>query len=154
MNGVRRDRTPSVLHVVVELDRQGAVRRSADEIKTGTGNSMYSGTVAIGTSGSAGDYTMTDPTRGGNNTTDLRGATSGTGTLFTDADDVWGNGTDRRPRRPPASTRTTAPQTTWDYYKNVLGRNGIVNDGIGAYSPRPLRQRATSTRSGTTAASA
>ena len=34
----------------------------------------------------------------GNYTTDLKQATSGTGTLFTDADNVWGNGSDVRPR--------------------------------------------------------
>ncbi|MFD0527479.1 hypothetical protein ACFQ1I_09980 [Kitasatospora arboriphila] len=25
-------------------------------------------------------------------------------------------------------------QATWDFYKNVLGRNGIKNDGVGARS--------------------
>ena len=53
VQGTRTDGTPSVLHVVVDAG-SGAVRRSADEIKTGTGNSMYSGQVAIGTGGSAG----------------------------------------------------------------------------------------------------
>ena len=53
MNGVRRDQTPSELHVVVDAIT-GKVLRLADEVKTGTGNSKYSGTVTIGTSGSAG----------------------------------------------------------------------------------------------------
>ena len=132
LTGVRADRTPSVLHVVVD-STTGAVRRSADEVRTGTGNSKYSGTVSITTSGSAGAYKLSDPTRGGNNTTDLFGATSGTGTLFSDADDVWGNGT--------TSDRATAgvdahygAQMTFDYYKNVLGRNGIFNNGTGVRS--------------------
>ena len=30
---------------------------------------------------------------------------------------------------------------TWDYYKNVFGRNGIRNDGVGRVQPRPLRQQ-------------
>ncbi len=132
VQGTRTDGTPSVLHVVVDAG-SGAVRRSADEIKTGTGNSMYSGQVAIGTGGSAGTYTLSDATRGGNNTTDLRGATSGTGTTFTDADNVWGNGS--------TSDRATAgvdahygAQVTWDFYKNVLGRNGVFNTGAGVRS--------------------
>ena len=132
VQGTRTDGTPSVLHVVVDAGT-GAVRRVADEVKTGTGNSMYSGTVTIGTSGSAGSYTMSDSTRGGNYTTDLKGATSGAGTTFTDADNVWGNGS--------ASDRATAgvdahygAQVTWDFYKNVLGRNGVFNNGTGTRS--------------------
>ncbi|WP_232828511.1 M4 family metallopeptidase [Kribbella monticola] len=127
--GVKADQTPSVLHSFIDA-KSGAVLATDDEIKTGTGNSMYSGTVSIGTSGS---YSMTDPNRGGNNTTDLNGATSGNGTVFTDSDDTWGDGT--------ASNRQTAgvdahygAQLTWDYYKNVHGRNGIFNNGQGARS--------------------
>jgi len=127
--GVKADQTPSVLHSYIDA-KTGAVLAQSDEIKTGTGNSMYSGTVSIGTSGS---YSMTDPSRGGNYTTDLNGATSGTGTTFTDPDDTWGNGT--------TSSRQTAgvdahygSQLTWDYYKNVHGRNGIFNNGQGARS--------------------
>ncbi|NIK57063.1 Zn-dependent metalloprotease [Kribbella shirazensis] len=127
--GVKPDQTPSVLHSFIDA-KTGAVLDQDDEVKTGTGNSMYSGTVSIGTSGS---YTMSDPGRGGNYTTDLNGATSGAGTTFTDADDTWGNGS--------TSSRQTAgvdahygAQLTWDYYKNVHGRNGIFNDGRGARS--------------------
>ena len=72
VTGVRRDQTPSQLHVVVDA-LTGKVLSSSDEVKTGTGNSMYSGTVTIGTTGSAGNYQMIDPTRGNNNTTDLNG---------------------------------------------------------------------------------
>ncbi|TDD18137.1 M4 family peptidase [Kribbella turkmenica] len=127
--GVKADQTPSVLHSYIDA-KTGAVLAQTDEIKTGTGNSMYSGTVSIGTSGS---YTMSDPSRGGNHTTDLNGATSGSGTTFTDPDDTWGNGA--------TSNRQTAgvdahygAQLTWDYYKNVHGRNGIWNNGQGSRS--------------------
>ena len=44
--------------------------------------------------------------------------------------------------------------TTWDYYKNVHGRNGIRNDGVGAPTTASTTATATSTPSGTTAASA
>jgi len=127
--GVKADQTPSVLHSFIDA-KSGALLAQDDEIKTGTGNSMYSGTVSIGTSGS---FTMSDPSRGGNFTTDLNGATSGNGTTFTDPDDTWGNGS--------TSSRQTAgvdahygAQLTWDYYKNVHGRNGIFNNGQGARS--------------------
>jgi Zn-dependent metalloprotease len=127
--GVKPDQTPSVLHSFIDA-KTGALLDQDDEVKTGTGNSMYSGTVSIGTSGS---YSMSDPSRGGNYTTDLNGATSGTGTTFTDPDDTWGNGA--------TSNRQTAgvdahygSQLTWDYYKNVHGRNGIFNNGQGARS--------------------
>ncbi|ADB34616.1 Bacillolysin [Kribbella flavida DSM 17836] len=127
--GVKADQTPSVLHTFVDA-RSGAVLAQDDEIKTGTGNSMYSGTVFIGTSGS---FTMSDPTRGGSHTTDLNGATSGTGTTFTDPDDTWGSGTTAN-RQTAGVDAHFGAQLTWDYYKNVHGRSGIFNNGQGARS--------------------
>jgi Zn-dependent metalloprotease len=131
-SGVKADQTPSVLHSFIDA-KTGAVLDTDDEVKTGTGNSMYAGTVTLGTSGSSGNYSMTDTGRGGNWTTDLNGATSGNGTTFTDPDDTWGTGA--------ASNRQTAgvdahygTQETWDYYKNVYGRNGIFNNGQGSRS--------------------
>ncbi|WP_344151473.1 M4 family metallopeptidase [Kribbella yunnanensis] len=127
--GVKADQTPSVLHSFIDA-KSGAVLAQTDEIKTGTGNSMYSGTVSIGTSGS---YSMSDPSRGGNNTTDLNGATSGNGTIFTDPDDTWGSGTTAN-RQTAGVDAHFGSQLTWDYYKNVHGRNGIFNNGQGARS--------------------
>ncbi|WP_344220895.1 M4 family metallopeptidase [Kribbella sancticallisti] len=128
-SGVKADQTPSVLHTFVDA-KTGAVLAQDDEIKTGTGNSMYSGTVSIGTSGS---FSMTDPSRGGNWTTDLNGATSGSGTTFTDPDDTWGSGTTAN-RQTAGVDAHYGSQLTWDYYKNVHGRNGIFNNGQGARS--------------------
>jgi Zn-dependent metalloprotease len=132
VKGVRADQTPSEQHVYIDASN-GAELARYDRIVTGTGNSMYSGTVSIGTSKPSTSYELKDTGRGGSYTTDLNGSTSGTGTLFTDADDTWGDGT--------ASNRQTAgvdahygSQLTWDYYKNVLGRNGIWNNGTGARS--------------------
>jgi hypothetical protein len=53
--------------------------------------------------------------------------------LFTDADDVWGNGatTDRATAGVDAHY---GAQLTFDFYKNVLGRNGIFNNGTGVRS--------------------
>jgi Zn-dependent metalloprotease len=128
--GVRKDQTPSKLHTIVDANT-GAVITSWDEVKNGTGNSMYSGTVTLNTIQSGSSWLLKDSV--GNYTTDLNGATSGTGTQFTDADNVWGNGS--------ASSRQTAgvdaqygAEKTFAYYKNVLGRNGIWNNGTGARS--------------------
>jgi Zn-dependent metalloprotease len=132
VNGVRRDQTPSELHVVVDA-LSGKVLQSADRVETGSGKSIYSGNVTIGTSGSAGNYSMTDATRGGNFTTDLNGATTGNGTTFTDADDVWGNNA-TSDRASAAVDAHYGAQETFDYYKNVLGRNGIFNNGTGVRS--------------------
>ncbi|HET6294532.1 MAG TPA: M4 family metallopeptidase [Kribbella sp.] len=128
-SGTKADQTPSVLHSFIDA-QTGAVLDQDDEVKTGTGNSMYSGTVSIGTSGS---YSMTDTSRGGNWTTDLNGATSGSGTTFTDPDDTWGSGTTAN-RQTAGVDAHYGAQLTWDYYKNVHGRNGIFNNGQGARS--------------------
>ncbi|WP_078500259.1 M4 family metallopeptidase [Wenjunlia vitaminophila] len=129
VGGLQHDGTPNELHVISDA-RTGAELYSYQAVMNGTGNSMYSGTVTIGTSGS---YQMNDTSRGGHKTYNLNGGTSGTGTLFTDADDVWGNGTYTDPQTAGVDAHYGA-QLTWDYYKTVHGRNGIRNDGVGAYS--------------------
>ncbi len=83
--GTRADQTPSRFHTIVDAT-SGAVRSSHDEIETGTGYSMYSGTVTLNTILSGSTWLLKDSH--GNYTTDLNGATSGTGTQFTDADNV------------------------------------------------------------------
>ena len=128
--GVRADQTPSRLHTVVDA-RTGAVITSWDEIENGSGNSMYSGTVTLNTTLSGSSYLLKDSV--GNYTTDLNGATSGTGTQFTDADDVWGNGSTSS-RQTAAVDAEYGAEKTFAYYKNVLGRNGIWNNGTGARS--------------------
>ncbi|MGW3242263.1 M4 family metallopeptidase [Streptomyces sp. NPDC001070] len=130
--GTRHDGTPSELHTITDA-ATGKKLTSYEAVTSGIGNSQYSGQVTIGTALSGSVYQLTDAARGGHRTYDLNGGTSGTGTLFTDADDVWGNGS--------TSSRQTAgvdaaygAQETWDFYKNTFGRNGIRNDGVGAYS--------------------
>ncbi|HEX2705724.1 MAG TPA: hypothetical protein VHM65_08190, partial [Candidatus Lustribacter sp.] len=46
--GVRADQTPSRLHTIVDAN-SGATLESFDEIHNGTGNGIFVGTVAIGT---------------------------------------------------------------------------------------------------------
>ncbi|MEU7552644.1 M4 family metallopeptidase [Streptomyces sp. NPDC044571] len=132
VGGLQDDGTPSELHVITNA-KTGAKITEWQAIETGTGNTMYSGQVTMGTSQSGSNYTLTDAGRGNHKTYDLKGGSSGTGTLFTNTTDTWGNGA--------ASNRETAgadahygAQLTWDYYKNVHGRNGLRNDGVAPYS--------------------
>ncbi|MFI6874865.1 M4 family metallopeptidase [Streptomyces sp. NPDC050400] len=135
VEGVQHDGTPSRLHVVTDA-LTGKKLSESEDVKTGTGKSLYSGTVTLGTTLSGSTYQLTDSARGGHKTYNLARATSGTGTLFTDADDTWGTGT-----ASSSSTDQTAAvdaaygaAQTWDFYKNTFNRNGIENNGVGAYS--------------------
>ncbi|MGW1553315.1 M4 family metallopeptidase, partial [Streptomyces sp. NPDC002346] len=132
VGGTQADGTPSELHVITDA-KSGKKLFEFQGIETGVGNSEYSGQVTIGTTPADGSYSMTDGTRGGHKTYDLNGGSSGTGTLFTDPDDTWGDGTTSN-RQTAAVDAAYGAQLTWDYYKDVHGRNGIKNDGVGAYS--------------------
>ncbi|MFJ8810367.1 M4 family metallopeptidase [Streptomyces sp. NPDC102490] len=135
VGGLQDDGTPNELHVITDA-ATGAKLHEYQGIETGSGKSLYSGTVTLGTYKSGTTYQLYDTGRGGHKTYNLARKTSGTGTLFTDADDVWGTGT-----ASSSSTDQTAAvdaaygaQVTWDFYKNTFGRNGIKNDGKAAYS--------------------
>ncbi len=132
VGGLQEDGTPNELHVITDATT-GKKLYQYQAVMNGTGNSQYSGQVTIGTSGSSGSYNMTDTGRGGHKTYNLNRGTSGTGTLFTDADDVWGNGTTSDAATAGVDAHYGAAET-WDYYKNVHGRSGIRGDGVGAYS--------------------
>ncbi|MDE9367126.1 M4 family metallopeptidase [Luteipulveratus sp. YIM 133132] len=130
-SGVRADQTPSRLHTFVDA-RNGKVLDSWDEIADGTGHGIHVGDVTLSTSGAAPSYQLKNPTTGAF-TTDLNGATKGTGTQFTDADDVWGNGS-TTDRQSAAVDAQYGADKTYDYYSNVLGRRGIWDTGKGAPS--------------------
>ncbi|MGW0837895.1 M4 family metallopeptidase [Streptomyces prunicolor] len=132
VGGFQDDGTPSELHVITDADSGKAVFQYQG-IETGTGTGQFNGTVPLGTTFDGSTYQLVDGDRAGHKTYDLNQGTSGTGTLFTDDNDVWGDGT--------AANRQTAgvdvafgAAATWDYYKEVFGRNGIRNDGVAAYS--------------------
>ncbi|MBD9704554.1 M4 family metallopeptidase [Streptomyces sp. ID01-12c] len=136
VGGFQHDGTPQELHVITDAET-GKKLYEFEAIQTGTGNSQYNGQVTIGTSLSGSTYQLNDASRGAHKTYNKARATSSSaGTLFTDADDVWGTGT-----ATSSSTDQNAAvdahygaQVTWDFYKNVLGRNGIKNNGVAAYS--------------------
>ncbi|MFE9625055.1 M4 family metallopeptidase [Streptomyces sp. NPDC006527] len=136
VGGLQEDGTPNELHVITDA-ATGKKLYEYQGIETGTGRSNYSGTVTLGTYLSGSTYQLYDPTRGGHKTYNkARSTSSSAGTLFTDADDTWGTGT----ASSSSSDQTAAvdaaygAQTTWDFYKNTFGRNGIKNNGVAAYS--------------------
>jgi Zn-dependent metalloprotease len=100
-----------------------------DNLQTGTGSSLYSGTVSINTSSVGSTFYMEDLTRkqgtfNMNSTGNENTGTGGTQSRLTDTDDVW-NSTIQR----PAVDAHLGAAKTFDYYLNVHGRNGI--DGAG-----------------------
>ncbi|MER6358717.1 M4 family metallopeptidase [Streptomyces sp. NPDC001634] len=132
IGGFQDDGTPSKLHVITDATT-GAELHRYQAIETGTGNTQYSGTVTLNTTLSGSTYQLYDTTRGGHRTYNLNNGTSGTGTLMTDSDDVWGNGSGSNTQTAGADAAYGA-QETWDFYKNTFGRSGIKNDGVAAYS--------------------
>ncbi|MER5339527.1 M4 family metallopeptidase [Streptomyces mirabilis] len=132
IGGLQDDGTPSQLHVITDATSGQELYRYQG-IKTGTGNTQYSGTVTLNTTLSGSTYQLYDTTRGGHKTYSLNNGTSGTGTLMTDSDDTWGTGSGSNTQTAGADAAYGA-QETWDFYKNTFGRSGIKNDGVAAYS--------------------
>lgn len=103
----------------------------------GTGTSLYSGDVQIhtdDTGGSgAGRYELRDRTRGGHYVVDMNDQDKGAGNLFTDANDIWGDAGPTDRARAAVDAQYGAA-TTWDFYLNTFGRNGIKNNGAGTFS--------------------
>ncbi|WP_338686772.1 M4 family metallopeptidase [Streptomyces acidiscabies] len=132
VGGLQHDGTPNELHVITDANT-GQKLYEYQAVENGIGNTMYSGSVTLGTTQSGSTYNLTDAARGNHKTYNLNRGSSGTGTLFSGPDDTWGNGL-------PANAETAGADAhygaavTWDYYKNVHGRNGIKGDGVGAYS--------------------
>ncbi|MDX3851825.1 M4 family metallopeptidase [Streptomyces sp. AK02-01A] len=132
VGGLQHDGTPNELHVVTDA-ATGAKLYEWQGVETGVGNTQYSGQVTVGSVQSGSTYNLTDSGRGNHKTYNLNRGTSGTGTLFSGPDDVWGNGAAANLETAGADAAYGAGET-WDYYKNVHGRTGIRGDGVGAYS--------------------
>ncbi|MFH9679245.1 M4 family metallopeptidase [Streptomyces globisporus] len=129
VGGLQHDGTPNELHVLTDAS-SGEKLYEWQAVHNGTGNTQYNGQVTLGT---APSYTLTDTTRGNHKTYNLNRGSSGTGTLFSGPDDIWGDGTPQNAETAGADAHYGAAET-WDYYKNVHGRSGIRGDGVGAYS--------------------
>ncbi|WP_328331621.1 MULTISPECIES: M4 family metallopeptidase [unclassified Streptomyces] len=132
VGGFQDDGTPSALHVVTDA-ATGKKLSQWQAIETGTGTSEYSGKVTLGTTQSGSNYTLTDGARGGHQTFNLNHGTSGKGTLFSKSTDTWGDGTAKNPETAAVDAHYGAAET-WDFYKDVLKRNGIAGDGKASYS--------------------
>ena len=103
----------------------GEIVGGYDNLQTGTGSSLYSGTVNISTSVSGANYYMEDTTRrqgtfNMNNTGNTSTGTGGTQSRYTDADDNW-TATNAR----AGVDAHYGAAKTFDYYQTVHGRNGI-----------------------------
>ncbi len=159
-----RHRPTLVYHVHTELEngvdetshrdffvdaQDGQILESWDTLHTGaakgTGNSQWYGQVSLDTNTTASGYELRDVSgrwlSPGAATYDLNGATSGTGSIYTDLDNVWGDGTWYNGTSSSSANGQTAAvdaarglQATYDFYKNVFGRNGIDNTGKAPYS--------------------
>ncbi|HEY7591654.1 MAG TPA: M4 family peptidase, partial [Actinophytocola sp.] len=129
LSGMKADQTPSKLHVFTDA-RTGKVLYSYDDIEqaAGTGNSEYSGQVALETTEGGDGFNLVDGTRGNQQVSN-----ADTNVLYTDADNTWGTG-EGTDDQTAAVDAAYGAASTWDYYKNVHGRNGIRNDGVGAES--------------------
>ncbi|EGG47719.1 MULTISPECIES: M4 family metallopeptidase [Streptomyces] len=135
VGGLQDDGTPNELHVITDA-ATGKKLYEYQGIETGTGKTLYSGSVTLSTTKSGSTYQLYDTTRGGHKTYNLAHRTSGTGSLFTDADDVWGTGaaSSSSTDQTAAADAAYGAQETWDFYKSTFNRNGIKNNGVGAYS--------------------
>ncbi len=92
---------------------------------------MYSGKVDLSTTKKAdGTYTLEDTSRGkGVVTYDAKNAEQASGrTQFTDKNDVWGEASDD-PRAKAAVDAHYGAEMTYDFLKDVLGRNSLDNAG-------------------------
>ncbi len=108
VGGTQDDGTPSELHVITDAT-SGKALFDFQAVRTGTGTGQYSGSVPLSTTPSGSTYQLVDGDRAGHRTYDLNQGTSGTGTLFTDDNDVWETAP-RATRRRPAWTWPSAPR--------------------------------------------
>ena len=133
VTGRAADGAPAGEYVFVGA-RTGRVldRWASTEEATGSGTGVVDGTVSLETTLSNGQYTRVDGTRGGNATYNGPQASAST-PLFSDADNAWGDGTTANAQSAGVDAHYGIA-TTWDFYKNTFGRNGIANDGKGAKS--------------------
>lgn len=138
---------PSEKHVIVDANT-AHIEEVWDDIHTvsaspgntggttmdaGSGKSLFSGVVTLGTTAVPGGFELRDATRGGHTTLDMGNQTTGSGKVFKDADNAWGTGSVSH-RATVAVDAHYGAAMTWDYFKNIHGRLGIANDGRGATS--------------------
>ena len=110
--------------------------------QVGVGRSEYSGNVSLNANSLSAGFELRDLTRAGNYTTNMGSGTTGNGTVFTNTLDDWGDNLNYNPAQPGSSKngQTAAVdahygmQVTWDFLKQVLGRNGLDGTGRAVFS--------------------
>ena len=135
--GERRD-NPAPGNISYFIDaNSGKLLQEDDRVHSaaanGTGRTLTLGNVGIVTNSVSGGFQMTDPSRGNGQTLDAGNRSSASGTVFSDADNTWGNNA-TSDRASAAADAHFGVAATWDYYKNTHARNGIFNDGRGVKS--------------------
>jgi Zn-dependent metalloprotease len=110
----------------------GEVVRRYDNLQTGTGSSLYSGTVTVGTSVSGSTYYMEDTVKKigtfDNRNTPSTNSGAGSTYRFTNTSDSWTGSTQRA-----GIDAHYGASKTYDYFKGVHGRTGIDGSGGPAY---------------------
>ncbi|MFF4359880.1 M4 family metallopeptidase [Streptomyces sp. NPDC001604] len=137
VGGLQDDGTPNALHVITDAATgKKLFQYQAIENATGTGKTLYSGTVSLSVTQSGSTYNLTDATRGSHKTYNLKRGTSGKGTLVSSSSSTFGTGTasSSSSDQTAAADAAYGAQETWDYYKSTFGRSGIKDDGVAAYS--------------------
>ena len=150
LSGTRADQTPTDMHYFVNANT-GRILNKWDTVMTarggpggpgggttcaeavGTGNTLTEGDVVLDTAKCGTSYQMKDLTRGGGYTTNMGMRTTGMGSVFTDADNNWGNNLLSSAQTVGADAHFGVSMT-WDYFAEAHGRNGIADDGRGAVS--------------------
>ena len=135
VRGHREDGTPvnDVVYTDATTGKQLAVSHHV-QTDSGTGRTLYSGSVVIQVAKVGGTWTLTDNANGGHRTyakghtwTETRGA------LVASTDKTFGNGSTSDGQSAAADAQYGAAKT-WGFYKNTMARLGIRGDGVGAYS--------------------
>lgn len=146
-NGIKADQTPTEMHYFVDA-RSGRILDQWDTVHTakpgpggsgctgataavGTGKTLTAGTVVLDTTKCGTSFQMVDMTRGGGKTHNMSMKTAGLGAVFTGSVNTWGNFLVSNAQTVAADAHYGVA-VTWDYFKNMHGRLGIANDGVGA----------------------
>ncbi len=133
----REDGTDATSMPVYFVDaHDGALIWTYDNLQTGTGNSLYSGTVTVTTSSVGTTRYLEDLSRR-MGTFDMRNTTAKVN-RFTDANDVWDSSTQRA-----GVDAHYGAAVVYDYFLGVHGRQGIDGNG----GPGSISAAASSTTS-------
>ena len=117
------DGKPAILHVFVNA-QTGKISDFYNDVRAGSGNGFYNGTVTINTSGSGSSWSMADSTRSGIRCGGQNGST------YTGTDDSWGTGSGTNLETACVDV-LYAVQREWDMLSQWLNRNGINGSGTG-----------------------